>query len=294
MPSDPPKRCVTSRDIEILVALDRCPLTVEQLLKLSSAFESHPFTSPRSVQDRLQKLCSAKWIRRWRYATTSRGASPHYYKLTLLGYRILYGEDAEPLSKRQFQEIAIARHHHTVALSDFIVHTAVAADNRHYRMQGFYRENTLKLTVGAETLLPDCAFELASAQGRQLNFVVELDNSTETVRSEKDTESWNRKIRLYDELQERSFPRRFRVLIVTTRSSDRLTHILEAARSTVRNQKRSLFYGVHLAHYLGQQDAVVAPCFRDHSGRPASLLPGNGAPPRPRIPKKKLLSPARV
>jgi hypothetical protein len=288
MPSDPPHRHVTSRDIEILVALDRCPLTVEQLLKLSSAFETHPFTSARSVQDRLQKLCSAQWIRRWRYATTSRGASPHYYKLTLLGYRILYGEDAEPTSKRQFSEIAIARHHHTVALSDFIVHTAVAAEKRHYRMQSFYRENTLKLTVGADTLFPDCAFELAPSQGRQLNFVVELDNSTETVRSEKDTESWNRKIRLYDELQERSFPRRFRVLIVTTRSPERLAHILDAARSGVRNQKRSLFYGVHLADYLGQQDAVVAPCFADHFGRPVSLLPAGGQSSRPRILKKKL------
>jgi len=273
MQPDEPKRHVTSRDIEILVALDRCPLTVEQLLKLSATFESNPFTSPRSVQERLQKLCAAGWVRRWRYATTTRGAAPHYYKPTLLGYRILYGEGAEPIARRQFQEIAIARHHHTMGLADFIVHTAVAADRRHHRIQGFYRENTLKLAVGSESLFPDCAFELASPKGGQFNFLVELDNSTERVRSENDTESWNRKIRLYDELQEASFPRRFRVLIVTTRSPQRMNHILETAQETVRNPRRSLFYGVYLPEYLGQVDAVVAACFRDHRGKPVSLLP---------------------
>jgi len=273
MSNDPPSRHITSRDIEILLSLDRCPLTVEQLLKLSETFECNPFTSPRSVQERLQKLCAAGWVRRWRYATTTRGASPHYYKPTLLGYRILYGESAEPVARRQFQEIAIARHHHTMALSDFIVHTAVVADRRHYRIGGFYRENTLRLTVGSESLFPDCAFELASAKGGQFNFLVELDNSTERVRSESDTESWNRKIRLYDQLQETSFPRRFRVLVVTTRSPQRMNHILQAAQETVRNPRRSLFYGVYLPEYLGQPDAVVAACFRDHRGKPVSLLP---------------------
>jgi len=268
-----PNRHVTSRDIEILVALDRCPLTVEQLLTLSETFECNPFSSPRSVQERLQKLCAAGWVRRWRYATTTRGASPHYYKPTLLGYRILYGESAEPVARRQFQEIAIARHHHTMSLADFIVHTAVAADRRHYAIQSYYRENTLKLTVGDDSLFPDCAFELASPKGGQFNFLVELDNSTERVRSEKDTESWNRKIRLYDQLQETSFPKRFRVLVVTTRSPQRMNHILQTAQETVGNPRRSLFYGVYLPEYLGQPDAAVAACFRDHRGKPVSLLP---------------------
>jgi hypothetical protein len=281
MSNDSPSRHITSRDIEILMSLDRCPLTVEQLLKLSQTFDSHPFTSPRSVQERLQKLCAAGWARRWRYATASRGASPHYYKLTLLGYRILHGENAQPVVRRQFLEIAVARHHHTMALSDFIVHTAVAADKCHHRIQGFYRENTLKLTVGDEFLFPDCAFQLVSPKGAQFNFFVELDNSTERVRSDKDTESWDRKIRLYDELQEKTFPRRFRVLVVTTRSLERLTHILESARDTARNPRRSLFYGVYLPEYLAQADAMVVPCFRDHRGKPVSLLPAASQPIKP-------------
>ena len=266
-------RQITSRDIEILSSLDRCPLTVEQIMKLSRTFDAGPFTSPRSVQDRLQKLCTAGWLRRWPYATTARGASPHYHKLTLLGYRILHGEDALPIAKRQFCEVGLAHQHHTRSLADFLVHTAVAAHGRGCPLKGFYRENTLRLAVGQDTLYPDCAFELLTPRRRQYNFLVELDSGTERVRSDKDTESWQRKIRLYDELQSQIYPKRFRVLIVTTRSSDRLRHILDAAGALVRNRQRSLFYGVYLEDYLSETDGVCEACFLDHRGRRAALLP---------------------
>ena len=42
---------LTARDLEILTALDRCPLTAEQLLKLSQIFAA-PFTSERRVRER--------------------------------------------------------------------------------------------------------------------------------------------------------------------------------------------------------------------------------------------------
>jgi hypothetical protein len=162
MPSGTPSRQITPRDIEILQALDRTPLTVEQLLKLSQTFSGQPFKSPRSVQDRLQKLHDAGWVNRWRYATTTGGASPHYYKLTLLGYRILYGPEAKPQTKRQFSEISIAHQQHTKSLADLIVHIAVTAHRRGIKLNNFYRENTLTLTVGEHALYPDCAFELIS------------------------------------------------------------------------------------------------------------------------------------
>ena len=273
MPNDHPRRHVTSRDIEIFVALDRSALTIEQLLKLSQAFEGEPFTSIRSVQDRLQKLSLAGWVQRWRYATASHGASPHYYKLTLTGYRVLYGRDALPPTKRHFSEVAVAHQHHTRCLADFIVHTSVAAHSFGVTMSNFYRENTLCLNVGDDTLYPDCAFELVTPHRRQFNFLVELDNGTERVRSTKDVESWQRKIRLYDHLQRQSYPNRFRVLIVTTRSPERLRHILDAAASLVTNRQRSLFYGVYLPDYLGQPHAVCSACFRDHRWQPVSLLP---------------------
>jgi len=121
-------------------------------------------------------------------------------------------------------------------------------------------------------IFPDCAFEILTPEPAQFNFVVELDNGTERVRSQKDIESWQRKIRLYEEVQIRTFPHRFRVLIVTTRSRDRLLHILEAAATLIQNPHRSLFYGVHLADYLQEPDAVCQPCFLNHRGLSTALV----------------------
>src|SRR5258708_6091605 len=45
----------TPRDLDILIALDRCPLTVAQIFKLSEIF-SIPFTTIRRVQERLGLL----------------------------------------------------------------------------------------------------------------------------------------------------------------------------------------------------------------------------------------------
>jgi hypothetical protein len=274
------KRCLTPRDIEILLALDRCPLTVRQLLKLSETFRQQRFTSPRSVQERLQKLRDAGWVRRWPYATASRSGTPDYCKLTLLGYRLVYGEQAQPPTKRYFNEVALAHQHHTHSLSEFVVHTAVAAHRQGVAMKSFFRENTLRLQVGQENLFPDCAFELHTRDEQQFNFLVELDNGTERVRSDRDAESWQRKIRLYEQLQDQVSPRRFRVLVVTTRSRERLDHILAVATEHARNPRRSLFYAVHLDEYLGQSDAIRHPCFRDHQRRPVALISARRELPR--------------
>lgn len=259
--------------MEILLALDRCPLTVQQLLKLSQSFREQRFTSSRSVQDRLRKLRLAGWVRRWTYATASRSGAPDYYKLTLLGYRLAYERNAPPPTKGYFNEIGIARQFHTHALSEFVVHTVVAALQQGIEVKDFSPENTLRLQVAQDTLFPDCGFEL-HRDGRKLNFLVELDNGSERVRSDKDTDSWQRKIRLYEELQDLS-PPRFRVLVVTTRSRDRLDHILAVASQHARNPRRSLFYAVHLDDYLLQGDATGAPCFRDHHGNAVAMIPAD-------------------
>jgi len=247
MTSRPRRRKITPRDLDILTALDRCPLTAEQLLKLSQTFNS-PFNSPRRVRRRLQALADAGRVRRWPYATAGRGGSPWYYQLSLDGYRTLYGDDAKPPTKRCLAEIGISRHHHTRCLADFIVHTAVAAHSRGFEMINFHRENTLRLAVGDETLFPDCAFQLSSSDTDPLNFFVELDNGTERLRTGKDVDSWQRKILLYNQYQDHS-PNRFRLLIVNTRSSQRLQHILQLASELTSDPNRSLAYGANLAAY---------------------------------------------
>src|SRR6267142_4637579 len=79
---------VTPRDIDLFQALDRCPLTVRQLLKLSATFV-YPFTTERRVQERLHRLCAAGRVRRWLYATAGRGALS-YYTLSLRGFQVLH------------------------------------------------------------------------------------------------------------------------------------------------------------------------------------------------------------
>src|SRR5947208_8276573 len=91
-------RLVTPRDLDVLNALDHCPMTAVQLLKFSQTFDS-PFPTEKRVRDRLHLLSDAGRVRRWQYATAGRGA-PNYYTLTRLGSRLLHGDGALPPSKR--------------------------------------------------------------------------------------------------------------------------------------------------------------------------------------------------
>src|SRR5438309_1645785 len=125
MASKSPLRLVTPRDRDLFAALDRCPLTVRQLLKLSATF-SYPFTTERRVQERLQNLCAAGRVRRWLYATAGQGALS-YYTLSHLGYQLLHGADALPQGRGAFGPVGHARQPHTQALADAIVHLFVAA-----------------------------------------------------------------------------------------------------------------------------------------------------------------------
>jgi hypothetical protein len=270
---------VTPRDIEILSALERTPLTVRQLLTLSRTF-ALPFHSERRIQERLQALADASRVQRRLYAVAGRGGAPSYYQLTLHGYRILHGEGTAGPSRRAFNEVGIAHQHHTRCLAEFLVHTFLCARESGIGVDDFYRENALRLDAGQGTLFPDSAFQLRSPGGEAFNFLVELDNGSERIRSQKDVESWEAKIRLYEALQDAT-PRRFRVLIVCTRSQDRLRHIFDAAAALSRNPRRSLFYGVHLDDYLAEPQALHQPCFLDHRGAAVAVIPA-AASPRPR------------
>ncbi len=261
---------ITQRDFEILTALDRTPLTVAQLLKLSQTFKG-PFTNERYLRRRMQDLAASGFVRAFQYATTGNGA-PNYYRLTLTGYRLLHGPKAYPPVKRAFSEVGLSHQHHTNALADFIVHTTISAHAQRIELASFYRENTLRIRVGEDVVLPDCAFELILPSGYQFNFLVELDNGTERIRSDKDTERWDRKLRLYDAIQDQANSR-FRVLIVTTRSVKRLRRIMDTAADLASNPSRRLFYGVHLPYYLKQEDAVTSRCFLDHNWRNVALIP---------------------
>lgn len=273
-------RFTTSRDIELLTALVCSPLTVAQLHKWSTTFAAGGFASQRSVLDRLQKLRLAGWVRRWPLAGIAGrgGSAPDYYKLTSAGLQLLYGHAVTPPTKQFFAPIGVARHYHTHCLAEFLVHTAVAAHARGFGMLDVHPENTFAVEIDGEKLLPDHRFDLANAAGERYRFLIELDNSTETIYSQRDADSWQRKIRLHDRWQDLA-GERHRVVVVTTRSRKRCRNILDAVGRGVRNPQRTLFYGVYLPDYLAAIDAVGQACFTDQRGRAVSLLPPLRVPP---------------
>lgn len=261
---------LTPRDLEILSALNRCPLTAKQLLKLSETF-ALPFTDEHRVRERLLLLATSGRVRRWQYATAGRGA-PNYYKLSPLGYRLLCGDEAAAPAKRAFSRVGISRQQHTQSLADFIVHTTVLAHRAGIVFDGFCRENSVRLDADEESVYPDCAFQLLPSDGREFSFFVEIDNSTERIYTAKEAESWQRKLRIYDGFQRRC-GHKFRVLIVTTRSRQRLEHILDAGACVLHHAARSLFYGIHLDDFLALANGLQLNCFRDHLGRDQTLVP---------------------
>src|SRR5438876_10886010 len=144
MASLSPHCLVTPRDRDLLAALERCPLTVRQLLTLSTTF-AYPFTTERRVQERLHRLSAAGRVHRWRYATAGQGALS-YFTLSPLGYRLLHS-DAEALPGRGLcRPVGVARQAHTIALADALVHLFVAARESNVAVEDFRRENALRLT----------------------------------------------------------------------------------------------------------------------------------------------------
>lgn len=260
------------RDLDLLQALDALVLTPAQLLKFSATF-AFPFPDETTVRRRLRKLGEAGLVRSFPYAFAARGQSPSYWKLTQSGFRLLYGVDVELPKRRTFEAVSAGRHFHTKALSDLIVHLLPAAEQARCHIQQLTSEGSVKIETQPFTLYPDFGFQLVSPTGKSFNYFVELDNGTERVRSKQAVESLERKIRGYDahQSQFKAFsPDRYVVLFVTTRSSARVDHILEAVRSVAFNQQRRTFLVADLQTILSME-SLTSPVWLDPNG-PAALL----------------------
>lgn len=265
---------IGQRDIEILTALDRCPLTASQLCRLSQTF-SLPFRDEHNLRRRLRLFAHSDLVRKFPYAIARDGRTPSYWKLSRDGYRLLYGKDAVLPRRRFFEAISPGHHHHTISLAETIVHLSVAARENDCEVLTFSRENSVKLVAEPFTLYPDCTFVIRRSDGRSFPFVVELDNGTERVRSKQDIESIERKLRGYDahQSQFRKFDTdRYLVLFITTRSELRLRHILDAAGQIMSQPQRRVFIGASLSNLLSV-DPFHFPVFEDHRGLRRVLVP---------------------
>lgn len=262
----------TARDDEILAALDCCPLTTEDILRLSQTW-NQPFQSLRRVQERLKQLSAVGQVSSWRYATTGPGgAAPLYFKMTLEGYRTLHADpDARPPTKRYLAQTSPGRHRHQQMLARFIVHTHIAAHQRGLPIIDFHPENTLRIDVGDRPLFPDCSFTLEVPSLARLTYRIELDNSTESIWSQRDKDSIENKLRRYL-LDLAASPQPYRVLFVVTGARQRLEHIVEAAGILAPSHGFQPFSVVRLEEYLANSDALFHPCFATpHNSRIALL-----------------------
>ncbi len=263
---------VTARDRDLFSALYRSPLTAEQIFTLSETFvESFPTLHRTRV--RLGQLAASGLLHSWPYATAGQGSAPHYYKLSPETFRLVFGDKARLPSKRFLHEVKVSQHEHKRLLGDFTVHTAVAAHRRGISFVYFHPENTHRIETGDGTLFPDQAFGLHVPPATLLNYFIELDNSTEPVRSTDRLDSWQNRLRLYYQ-NEVSSIERSRLIIVCTKNSSRLANILDLARSLNPTPSYSMVVGVFLSDFLVESDPFSAPCFRDQHNQRVPLIRG--------------------
>jgi hypothetical protein len=264
--------CIGPRDLELLQALDALVLTSAQILKFSQTF-AVPFPDTTTIRRRLRKLQAARLVRSFPYAFAARGQSPSYWKLTQQGFRMLYGDDIELPRRRTFEAIAPGHHYHTQCLSDLVIHLLVLAQNDGVTFQYLTREGSVKIENASFTLYPDFGLQLVSPVGKPFNFLIELDNGTERVRSKQAVESLERKIRGYDAHQsqfEAFSADRYVVLFVTTRSGVRVNHINDAIEAVTSNRQRRMFLTADLQSVL-KMTSLTEPAFHDLNG-PTSVM----------------------
>lgn len=263
---------ITDRDVELLIAIDRHPMTTDQLFRLSQTF-AQPFSDDRLLRRRLAVLRAVGFLQNWPLATVSKGGLPHYWKLTREGYKTLYGQDVALPRRRYFEQVSTGHHRHTRCQGEFLTHLFATAVKNGVAVQQFARENSVRIECDAGMVYPDCAFQLIR-DGRRYNFVVEIDNGTERVRSTQDTESIQRKLVTYAGHQ-RQFtaidPRRYVVLLITTSSDLRIGHMLDVAADVMGDSKRTVFLGCSLEAFM-QSDPFRDDVLRDHLSRTRLLI----------------------
>ena len=264
---------IGKRDLELLTAIDRCPMTVRQLHLLSETF-GVPFTDDANLRRRLRTFERANLVRKFAYAIASNGRAPYYFKLTRDGYRVLYGNGVPFPKRRYFEAVSPGHHRHTNSLAEVIIHLCLTAAKNQCEILHFARENSVKLVAEPFTLYPDCAFVVQRPDGKSFPFVVEFDNGSERVRTKQDVESIERKIRGYDAFQakyDKFDSDRYLALFITTRSKKRLDYIMELAAEVLLQPNRRVFVGCELNAFLNC-DPFRTAIFADHRGLKRQII----------------------
>lgn len=262
----------TDRDLAVLEALDRVPLTVRQLAFLSSTWPQ-PFTTTQKARERLRELAAAGLVRYWPYARFTAGQPEFYFKLTADGFRFLHGASDAP-SRVRFRPVGLALHPHTYCLAEFVVHTIVAAERAGITLLRFDAESSLQLHAGEAAVSPDASFTLLMPDQRVYRFHVEMEMGTQRLTSNFGERSWAKKIRGYDAFLDAHPTEMFRVLVIAGRDSpQRLRNILHLATTEQRDQNRTLLLATTLTQYTHNELPLESRLFSDHRGNQVALVP---------------------
>lgn len=270
---------LSPRDRSLLRLLSWTPLTTTLLLRASETFDEGPFADERRLRERLQVLAERGVVRSWPTGHAG-GGLQNYYKLTPLGFELLYGVEAPKPSRAFFSEVSPSLFEHTFRLAEVIVAVVRAAHTRRVTIERFDRENDLTFAVGERQVQPDCFFRLVSA-GRPFNLAFEVDESTESIDSHA-VSSIRSKLGVYLEYQERVLAQwlasgrtwerpRLRIVFLT-RSVARAYHILAHAAQITRNRSRRLVYAATHEVFLADSEPLHAPIFLDHRGEWQALV----------------------
>lgn len=270
---------LSARDRSLLKLLSRTLCTTRLLLRASESFDDGPFADERRLRERLTALGDAGLLRSWPTAAGSRGLR-NLYKLTPLGFEIVYGAETAKPPRAFFAETPPSLFDHTLRLAEVIVEVMRACHARRVAIERFYRENELSLTAGDEATRPDCFVRLR-AGGRFFNLAFEIDNSTESLNSPA-ANSVRRKLATYQAYQERVLSQwlaggrgwdrpRFRVVFLA-RTVERAHHILWYAAEVARNKSRRLIFAATHESFVTESEPLHSPIFLDHFGGWQSLI----------------------
>ena len=116
---------LSPRDLSLLRLLSWTPATTALLVRASSTFEGEAFTDERRLRERLQALSEAGVVRSWSSAHAG-GGLQNYYKLTPVGFEVLYGIEAPQPTRAFFSEVSPSLFEHTFRLAEVIVETVRA------------------------------------------------------------------------------------------------------------------------------------------------------------------------
>lgn len=272
------------RDRHTLRLLSWTQATAALILKASDTFvlseQEEAYRDERRVRERMQMLGQAGLARAAPVAVPTGGIA-NWYRLTVEGFRAVYGPQSPLPPKTFFDPIKVSRQEHTVRLAELIVHTLVVSHRHRIQIAEYRRENELKIAGGSRVLYPDSFFRFRRS-GRQFNVMFELDNGTEPLDSHE-PHAIREKIRTYEAHQDRVLgwwiaqrrPRqvnpRFRVVFLT-RTAERAENILSLAFDLARNRDRLLCYATALDDYLSDCDVLRRDVLLDHHGQWQSLV----------------------